>query len=120
LKLRFRFSEKDVIIHQRSLIIFDGMIGNERDVSVKKITQSTMAQSVDNIRYRKACNTSFLPCCLICAFRDSFNWCLSSLVNLIFILLFNYSFRSVVISVSLGKISLQCNPSSVISIMKFI
>ena len=78
----FKFKEKDVTIHQKSLIIFDGIIGRESDVSVKNITQSTIAQRVDSIRYRKACNTSFLPCCLICVFKDSFSCCLSSLVNL--------------------------------------
>jgi hypothetical protein len=59
LKLRLRFNEKEVIIHHRSLIIFDGIIGKEREVNSIKTAQSTIAQTVDNIKYKKACIASF-------------------------------------------------------------
>ena len=35
-------------------MIFDGIIGRLSDVNNRKTTQSTTAQSVDNIKYKKA------------------------------------------------------------------
>ena len=60
LKFFFKFNENDVTIQHISLIIFDGIICNPNDVRVIKTIASTIAHTVDNTKYIKACQASFL------------------------------------------------------------
>ena len=60
LKFFLRFSENDVTIQHISLITFDGTTCNHKEVRNIKTTASTIAQTVDNTKYIKACQASFL------------------------------------------------------------
>ena len=67
LKFLFTFNEKEVIIPQVSLIIFDGMIGSQSHVKSRKMQQSTIVHIVDKIMYKKACFASFLALLRTCS-----------------------------------------------------
>ena len=73
LKLRFRLRENEATIHQKSLMIFDGMMGRDNEVSSINKQQSMIAQIVDKIRYKRACIISFFACLRRCVYGTCFS-----------------------------------------------
>ena len=59
LKFFLTFSVKEVTNPHVSLIILDGITGNQSHVKKKNTQQSTIVPIVDKIKYKKACFASF-------------------------------------------------------------